>query len=98
MATVGSVAPGAARAWWLAARPRTLPLAAAPVAVGSALAASHGELRAGPALAALLGALLLQVGSNFANDVFDAERGADDETRIGPARAVQSGWISAAAM
>jgi 1,4-dihydroxy-2-naphthoate octaprenyltransferase len=49
-------------------------------------------------LAALLGALLLQVGSNFANDVFDFEKGADTEERQGPARAVASGWIAPLAM
>jgi len=99
---VASLAPAArptpARAWWLAARPRTLPLAAAPVLVGSAVAWSEGEARALPALAALLGALCLQVGANFANDVFDAERGADTPDRVGPARAVAEGWLSPAAV
>ena len=82
------------RAWLLAARPRTLAVSIGPVAVGSAVAASEGGARAGPALAALLGALLLQVGSNFANDVFDFEKGADTEERIGPARAAQLGLLS----
>jgi 1,4-dihydroxy-2-naphthoate octaprenyltransferase len=82
------------RAWLLAARPRTLAVSVGPVAVGSAVAASEGGARAGPALAALLGALLLQVGSNFANDVFDFEKGADTEARIGPARAAQLGLLS----
>jgi 1,4-dihydroxy-2-naphthoate octaprenyltransferase len=53
---------------------------------------------AGPALAAALGALLLQVGSNFANDVFDAEQGADTGERIGPPRAVAMGWLSPSQM
>lgn len=91
-------APSRARAWWLAARPRTLPLAAAPVLVGSAVAHAEGGLRGGPALAALVGALALQVAANFANDVFDAERGADTPDRVGPARAVASGWLAAAAV
>jgi len=90
--------PLGARLWWLAARPRTLPLALAPVLVGSAVALHSGGLAAGPALAAGLGALTLQVGSNYANDVFDAERGADTEARIGPPRAVQMGWVSARRM
>ena len=80
--------------WWAAARPRTLPLALAPVLVGTAVAHAESGAQAGPALAAAAGALLLQVGANFANDVFDAEKGADDETRIGPPRAVQIGWVS----
>jgi len=97
---VASVAPAARptawRAWWWAARPRTLPLAAAPVLVGTAVAHAEGGARALPALAALAGALALQVGANLANDVFDAERGADTHERTGPARAVQSGWLRAA--
>lgn len=81
-------------AWWLAARPATLTASAAPVAVGTGVAWSEDLFAAGPALAALLGALLLQVGANFANDVFDFERGADTEHRKGPQRATQSGWIT----
>ena len=87
-------APAGLALWWLAARPRTLPLALAPVIVGTALAYADGTSAAGPALAAALGALLLQIGANFANDVFDAEQGADTEERIGPPRAVAMGWIS----
>ena len=86
--------PSGASLWWLAARPRTLPLALAPVVVGSSLAFATEAFVAGPAIAAALGALFLQVGSNFANDLFDAEQGADTETRIGPPRAVAMGWVS----
>ncbi len=82
------------RVWWLAARPRTLPVAVGPVVVGTAVAAGQGEARWLPALAALAGALLLQIASNLANDLFDFEKGADAEDRIGPARAAQSGWLS----
>jgi 1,4-dihydroxy-2-naphthoate octaprenyltransferase len=82
------------RAWVLAARLRTLPVAVAPVAVGTAVAAADGVARPGPALAALAGALLLQIGSNFANDLFDFDRGADTEERIGPPRAMQMGLLS----
>lgn len=81
-------------AWWLAVRPATLTASAAPVAVGIGVAWSAGLFAAGPALAALLGALFLQIGANFANDVFDFERGADTEDRKGPRRATQSGWIT----
>ncbi len=101
MAAVGTPPAAAAagwRAWLLAARPRTLPVAFAPVLVGTALAAAEGKARALPAAAALLGALLLQIGANLANDLFDCERGADREDRIGPPRAMQLGLVSAAQM
>jgi 1,4-dihydroxy-2-naphthoate polyprenyltransferase len=79
--------------WWLAIRPRTLPAAAAGVITGSALALHDHAFRPLPALAALLVALLLQVGSNLANDVFDYERGADSARRHGPLRVTQSGLL-----
>ncbi len=85
-------------AWWLAARPATLTASTAPVLVGSGVAWSAGLFAAGPALAALLGAIFLQIGANFANDVFDFERGADTEHRKGPQRATQSGWITPSQM
>ena len=91
-------APGSARAWLLAARPATLPAAVSPVLVGTACAHAAGALAAGPALAAAVGALLLQVASNFANDVFDHEKGADHEGRVGPTRAVQAGLLTGAQM
>lgn len=84
--------------WWLAARPKTLPAAASPVLVGSACAQAVGGFKPWPALAALAGALLLQVAANFANDVFDFEKGADTHARIGPTRVVQAGWVSPTAM
>jgi 1,4-dihydroxy-2-naphthoate octaprenyltransferase len=86
------------RAWISAARLRTLPAAVVPVAVGTAVARAAGAIAWGPALAALGGALAIQIGTNFANDVFDAERGADGPDRVGPTRAVAAGLISAAAM
>jgi 1,4-dihydroxy-2-naphthoate octaprenyltransferase len=86
-------APGSARAWVLAARPATLSVAVVPVMVGTAVAAATGGARPGPASAALFGALMLQITSNFANDVFDHEKGADTEERLGPTRAVQSGLL-----
>jgi 1,4-dihydroxy-2-naphthoate octaprenyltransferase len=92
------IAPGSVSAWILAARPRTLTAACVPVAVGTACAHASGGVRVGPAVAALLGALLLQIGANFANDVFDFEKGADTAERIGPTRAVQAGLITPKAM
>ncbi len=93
---MSDVAAGSFRAWILAARLPTLPAAVAPVAVGTACAVSIAGFRAGPALAALVGALAIQVGTNFANDLFDYEKGADDQDRIGPPRVVQLGLISPA--
>lgn len=84
--------------WVLAARPKTLSAASVPVVVGSACAFELGGFRPGPALAALGGALLLQIGANFANDVYDYEKGADTAERLGPTRAVQAGLITPAAM
>jgi 1,4-dihydroxy-2-naphthoate octaprenyltransferase len=95
---LSTIRPGSPGAWLLALRPRTLPVSLAPVLVGTAVAHQQGGLRAGPALAAALGALLLQIGSNFANDVFDFEKGADTAARIGPPRATQLGLLSPAAM
>jgi 1,4-dihydroxy-2-naphthoate octaprenyltransferase len=80
--------------WVHAARPRTLPAALVPVALGTTLAARDGGLHTGAALAALVTALSLQIGANFANDVFDFEHGADRTTRLGPPRATQSGLVS----
>jgi 1,4-dihydroxy-2-naphthoate polyprenyltransferase len=88
------VRPGSVRAWVIAARPPTLSAALVPVAVGTACAAVEGSLKPGPALAALAGALLLQVAANFANDVFDYEKGADTEERLGPVRAAQAGLLT----
>ena len=83
----------ASKIWWLAIRPRTLPAAVAGVITGSALALRDGKFELLPALAALLAALLLQIGSNLANDVFDFERGADSGPRQGPLRVTQSGLL-----
>ncbi|EYF07573.1 1,4-dihydroxy-2-naphthoate polyprenyltransferase [Chondromyces apiculatus] len=91
---VPGIAPGSFKAWVLACRPATLPVAVAPVVVGTAVAYALGGMRLGPALAALFGALLFQVISNFANDVFDHEKGADTHERLGPTRATQSGLLS----
>jgi len=80
-------------AWLMAARPQTLPAGAAPVVVGTGLALGEGVFAPLPALAALVGALLLQVGTNFANDYYDAVRGADTEDREGFTRVTAGGLI-----
>lgn len=90
--------PGAAPtprrgAWLLAARPKTLPAAVAPVLVGAAAAAGDGAFAPAPALAALAGALLLQIGVNLANDYFDFGSGIDAPDRKGPVRVTQAGLI-----
>lgn len=79
--------------WLLAARPKTLPAAASPVLVGSAVAIADGGFHLGVFLAALVAALLLQIGANFANDVFDFHKGADSSQRLGPLRVTQSGLL-----
>jgi 1,4-dihydroxy-2-naphthoate octaprenyltransferase len=83
------------RAWLMAARPQTLPAAAAPVIVGSGLAVHDGVFAPLPALAALVGAALIQIGTNFANDYYDAIKGADTDERQGFTRVTQSGLIAA---
>lgn len=90
--------PSVFGAWILATRPRTLFVGATPVLVGAALAHRSGTFRPLPALAALVGALLLQIGSNLANDVFDYEKGADTAERLGPLRVTQAGLLSPSAM
>jgi 1,4-dihydroxy-2-naphthoate polyprenyltransferase len=81
--------------WILAIRPRTLPAAVSPVLVGAAAAAADHAFRLFPALAALAGGLLLQIGVNLANDYFDFVRGVDTAERLGPVRVTQSGLIPA---
>ena len=77
--------------WILAARIRTLPAAVAPVLLGCAICEKPHYLAAA---AALMGAILIQIATNFANDYFDFINGADTEERIGPTRATQAGLIS----
>jgi len=80
--------------WIIAIRPKTLPAAAAPVITGTALAYADHSLDVVVAIACLLSALLLQIGSNLANDVFDYERGADTGERLGPTRVTQAGLLT----
>ena len=82
------------RAWVMAARPQTLPAAAAPVFVGTGLAFGMNVFAPLAALAALVGALLIQVGTNFANDYYDAKSGVDTDEREGFTRVTQSGLIT----
>lgn len=84
------------RAWLMAARPQTLPAGAAPVIVGTGLAVHDGRFAALPAIFALVGALLLQIGTNFANDYYDAVRGADTDDREGFTRVTAGGIIDPA--
>jgi len=79
------------RAWIVAARPKTLTAAAAPVFLGTGLAFGRGGFRLLPALAALLGAILIQIGTNLANDYYDFVIGGDTEDRGGPERVTQAG-------
>jgi 1,4-dihydroxy-2-naphthoate octaprenyltransferase len=84
-------------AWVAGARPRTLPAAVVPVVVGTAAAVGEGGIVAWRAVAALLVALAIQVGTNYANDYQDGVRGTDD-VRVGPVRLVASGLASASAV
>ena len=101
----GSGAAGAARGlpkagtrtwrrWLLAVRPPTLTAAVAPVLVGTGLAVGDGRFVAGSALAALAGAVAIQVGANLANDVSDFRKGSDTAERIGPPRVTQLGLLT----
>ena len=79
--------------WLIASRPRTLPAAVAPVLVGTALAWTVGPLDWLAFVAASLGALFIQVGTNLSNDYSDARRGADTEDRLGPVRVTAGGLV-----
>ena len=81
------------RLWVTAARPRTLPAAIAPVCVGTALAGSQGVFRPLAFVAALIGSLFIQIGTNLSNDYSDARRGADTEDRLGPVRVTAGGLV-----
>jgi 1,4-dihydroxy-2-naphthoate octaprenyltransferase len=79
--------------WLMAARPRTLPAAVAPVLVGTALAATEGTFKVLTFIAAMLGAVFIQIGTNLSNDYSDARRGADTEDRLGPVRVTAGGLV-----
>lgn len=84
--------------WLGATRPKTLLVGVSPVLVGTAWAVHDGVFAAGPAVAALLGALLIQVGTNLSNDYFDHRRGADTGARLGPVRASAAGLLRPASV
>lgn len=91
---VNGEAMSTTRIWLLATRPKTLTAAAVPVVVGSALAHAQGSFAPLQALAALLVAFFIQIGTNFANDLFDFQKGADTEDRLGPVRVTSAGLVT----
>jgi 1,4-dihydroxy-2-naphthoate octaprenyltransferase len=84
--------------WLSAARPKTLPAAIAPVIIGTSMAAYNGGFHLYSALAAMFGAVMIQIGTNFANDYFDFKKGSDRSDRLGPTRATTAGLVSPGAM
>jgi 1,4-dihydroxy-2-naphthoate octaprenyltransferase len=100
-----NVKRNSAKAWLLAARPKTLTGAAVPVMIGLSLAYADGAQYEGigfnwiPAILCFLFAFVMQVDANFINDLFDFAKGTDNpETRLGPGRACTQGWVSPDAM
>jgi 1,4-dihydroxy-2-naphthoate octaprenyltransferase len=81
------------RLWLVAARPRTLPAAVAPVLVGTALAIGEDRFRPLALACALIGSIFIQIGTNLSNDYSDARRGADTEDRLGPVRVTAGGLM-----
>ena len=81
------------QAWLLAVRPKTLPASIAPILLGSALAAADGYFEVRVFIPALICALCLQIAVNFANDLFDVQKGVDTRERLGPLRGLQLGLI-----
>ena len=92
VATAASLTPG--RVWWSAVRPATLAASVAPVLAGTAVAIHEGGIRPAAGFGALVVALAIQIGVNFANDYSDFVRGADTPKRIGPVRAAASGVVA----
>lgn len=86
------------RPWILAARPKTLMASICPVVIGTSLAARVDQWHVLAALAALVGAVSIQIGTNYCNDYFDFIQGADTDQRKGPPRAVQAGLVTPAQM
>jgi 1,4-dihydroxy-2-naphthoate octaprenyltransferase len=93
VATQRPPTPSGVRIWLMAARPRTLPAAVAPVIVGTSLAGYGGVFHVLRLIAALIGAIFIQVGTNLSNDYSDARRGADTEDRLGPVRVTAGGLV-----
>ena len=86
------------RIWALATRPKTLLACICPVAVGTFMAAQENHFHLTTAIFTFLGAIFIQVGTNFANDYFDFIKGAATHTRLGPTRATQAGLVSPQSM
>jgi 1,4-dihydroxy-2-naphthoate octaprenyltransferase len=93
MTTTSAATPSGIRIWLMAARIRTLPAAIAPVLVGTALAGWQHIFHPLRFVAALVGAIFIQVGTNLSNDYSDARRGADAEDRLGPVRVTAGGLV-----
>jgi len=91
--TQGAPRPTSLQIWMMAARPKTLPAGIAPVLVGTALAGYLHVFHPLRFVAALLGSVLIQVGTNLSNDYSDARRGADTEDRLGPVRVTAGGLV-----
>ncbi|HEX3721929.1 MAG TPA: 1,4-dihydroxy-2-naphthoate octaprenyltransferase, partial [Nitrolancea sp.] len=89
-----AITPSRARVWFLASRPPTLPAAVVPVLVGTAVGVSQSSFHLLVFVAAMVAALLIQIATNFANDLSDFRSGADNEERVGPLRVAQSGLIT----
>ena len=92
-ATRAATRPSGVRIWLMAARVRTLPAAIAPVLVGTALAGFLHVFHPLRFVAALIGAMFIQIGTNLSNDYSDARRGADTEDRLGPVRVTAGGLV-----
>lgn len=90
--------PSSLVVWLLASRPKTLTAAVAPVLVGAAVAMRVGGFHAVAVLAALVGAVAIQIATNFVNDLSDFQKGADGDDRLGPIRAAAAGWLSVGAL
>src|ERR1700690_4152452 len=93
MATSTASRASGVRIWLMAARPRTLPAAVAPVLVGTALAGFEGLFHPLRFVTALIGSRFIQVGNNLSNDSSDARRGADTDDRLGPVRVPPGGLV-----
>jgi 1,4-dihydroxy-2-naphthoate polyprenyltransferase len=93
MPATSAATPSGVRIWLMAARIRTLPAAIAPVLVGTALAGWQHVFHPLRFVAALIGAIFIQVGTNLSNDYSDARRGADAEDRLGPVRVTAGGLV-----
>ena len=98
MSTTSARTPNGINVWMLAARPRTLWAAVAPVVLGAAIALANGVFHAAAAVCALLCAILIQVATNYSNDYHDFVKGADADGRKGPMRATQAGLVSPGSM